>query len=227
MKFVIEYRASDSPFVGQVWRSHSERTGTFISRAATHWEMVLTKYRGQTYFTVRGPETVATPMHCPWDDAEFVGIEFEVGTFMPILPPGRLSDGRDVYLPEASRRRFWMDGSAWEYPGYENADVFVDRLVRKGLLVRDPVVDRALHGDGADLSVRSVQSRFLQATGLTRRTMQQIERAGRAAALLEQGVSIADVVWRAGYFDQPHLTRSLRRFIGETPAQIAAAVRSR
>ena len=120
-----------------------------------------------------------------------------------------------------------MDGSAWEYPGYENADAFVGRLVRKGLLVRDPVVDRALRGDGADLSVRSVQSRFLQATGLTRRTMQQIERAARAAALLEQGVSIADVVWRAGYFDQPHLTRSLRRFVGETPAQIAASVRSR
>ena len=108
---------------------------------------------------------------------------------------------RDVYLPEASRRRFWMDGSAWEYPGYENADVFVGRLVRKGLLVRDPVVDRALRGDGADLSVLGADP-LSAATGLTRRTMQQIERAERAAALLEQGVSIADVVWRAGYFDR-------------------------
>jgi hypothetical protein len=25
---------------------------------------------------------------------------------------------------------------------------------------------------------------------------------------------------QADYFDQPHLTRSLRRFIGQTPAQI-------
>ncbi len=33
-------------------------------------------------------------------------------------------------------------------------------------------------------------------------------------------MSILDTVERAGYFDQPHLTRSLKRFIGQTPAQI-------
>jgi AraC-like DNA-binding protein len=35
-----------------------------------------------------------------------------------------------------------------------------------------------------------------------------------------QGVSILDAVHQAGYFDQPHLTRSLKHFIGLTPAQI-------
>jgi AraC-like DNA-binding protein len=34
-------------------------------------------------------------------------------------------------------------------------------------------------------------------------------------------VSIGDVVYQAGYADQPHLTRSLKRFIGYTPAQLA------
>jgi AraC-like DNA-binding protein len=38
--------------------------------------------------------------------------------------------------------------------------------------------------------------------------------------LLEQGVSILDTVEQAGYFDQPHLTRSLKRYVGYTPAQI-------
>ena len=35
--------------------------------------------------------------------------------------------------------------------------------------------------------------------------------------------NIADgcAVAEANYFDQPHLTRSLRRFIGRTPAQLA------
>jgi methylphosphotriester-DNA--protein-cysteine methyltransferase len=56
---------------------------------------------------------------------------------------------------------------------------------------------------------------------LTHSALQQIERARQAAALLEQGLSILDVVCEAGYFDQPHLTRSLKRFIGQTPAQIA------
>jgi hypothetical protein len=37
---------------------------------------------------------------------------------------------------------------------------------------------------------------------------------------LQQGVSILDTVEQAGYFDQPHLTRSLKYLIGQTPAQI-------
>jgi AraC-like DNA-binding protein len=66
-----------------------------------------------------------------------------------------------------------------------------------------------------------VQYHFLHATGLTYRKIQQITRARRAYALLEQGVSILDTVYEAGYADQPHLTRSLKRFFGQTPAQRA------
>lgn len=51
--------------------------------------------------------------------------------------------------------------------------------------------------------------------------MRQIERARYATTLLQQGLSIPDVVYDAGYFDQPHLTRSLKRYIGQTPAQLA------
>jgi methylphosphotriester-DNA--protein-cysteine methyltransferase len=50
--------------------------------------------------------------------------------------------------------------------------------------------------------------------------VQQIERARYATHLLQQGASIPDAILAAGYFDQPHLTRSLKRFIGQTPAQI-------
>jgi methylphosphotriester-DNA--protein-cysteine methyltransferase len=65
-----------------------------------------------------------------------------------------------------------------------------------------------------------VQYRFLHATGLTQSTVYQIERARRAAALLQQGMPILDTVFEAGYFDQAHLTRSLKRFMGQTPAQL-------
>ena len=130
-------------------------------------------------------------------------------------------DLRDANLPEASRTTFWLCGSAWQYPDYDNADTFVDWLVRAGLLVRDPIVEAVFQGHPHDLSLRSVQYRFVHATGLTQRTIQQIERARQAAALLEQGWSIPWVVYEAGYFDQPHLTRALKRFLGQTPAQIA------
>jgi methylphosphotriester-DNA--protein-cysteine methyltransferase len=126
----------------------------------------------------------------------------------------------DVTLPEASHGSFWLDGSAWQVPDYENADSFVARLVRAGLLVIDPAVPAALRGERTDTSLRTVQRHFLQATGVTRSAARQIERARYATLLLKRGDSIADVAYEAGYFDQPHLTRSLKRLIGQTPAEL-------
>ena len=221
MKFTLEERPSDSSFVERVWRAHSGRTGTFLSQAKSCWQIAVTKHEGQTMLTVRGPETEATPMDVQWTEGEFVGIDFQLGTFLPHLPPGQVIDLRDANLPKATSTSFWLCGSAWSYPNYDNVDTFVDRLVRSGLLVRDPIVEAVLHGRQHEMSPRSVQYRFVQATGLSYRTIQQIERARQAAALLEQGRSIPDVVYQAGYFDQPHLTHALQRFLGQTPAQIA------
>jgi AraC-like DNA-binding protein len=224
MKFVLEERPSDSPFVERVWRSQSEDPGIFISQASTHGEICVTRYRGKTILTLRGPETKATPMDYTWMGAVFMGIDFKLGTFMPHFPPGKLLNQNDVNLPEASSRSFWLRGSAWQFPDLETADTFVDRLIREGLLVHDPVVDAVVQGYPQELSLRAAQYRFLQATGLNYRTVQQIERARHAAALLEQGKSILDTVYEAGYFDQPHLTRALKRYLGQTPAQIARAI---
>ena len=79
----------------------------------------------------------------------------------------------------------------------------------------------ALRGELAGVSQRSVERRVKLATGLTLGTIRQIRRAQVARELLDQGIAICDVVAQAGYADQAHLTRSMRRFIGHTPAQIA------
>lgn len=213
-----EQRLSDSPFVERVWRSHSEGDGAFLSIAESRWEIVVTKLNGKMTLIVRGPETKATPAYCP-ADGEWLGIRFKLGTVMPDLPASTLVDGA-LALPEATSHSFWLHGSAWQFPDYENADTFVERLVRAGLLVREPAVDTALQGQLQDLSPRSVQRRFLQVAGVTQSAARQIERARYATLLLQQGVSIPDTIYEAGYFDQPHLTRALKYFIGQTPAQI-------
>lgn len=220
MLFPLEERPSDSSFVQAVWRHQSERSESFISTAGTHWEMVWMRHRGQYTFTVRGPETKATPADL-LVDAEWLGITFELGTFLPDFPPGSLLDRQDVNLPEATGKSFWLCGSTWEFPTYENADNFVSRLVRLGLLMRDPLVEDVLHEVPLELSPRALQYRFRQATGLTRKAVQQIQRAWRATALLEQGCSILDTAYQLGYFDQSHLTNSLRHYMGQTPAQIS------
>jgi hypothetical protein len=219
--FRFERRSSRSPLIEQTWQTRSEPEESFISVAVSQWEMVVTRQRGTARLTVRGPETKATTSPIP-QDAEFFGIQFSLGTFMPGLPPGQLVDG-SLTLPQATATTFWLEGSEWELPGPDNADVFVGRLVLAGLLVHDPVVPAALQGDVEGLSTRSVERRVSRATGLTRGAIGQIRRAERAAELLRRGVSPPDVAGQAGYADQPHLTRSLRRYEGRTPSQIAAS----
>ena len=219
MAFNFDVRSSDSPFVEWVWRTHSDYAGSFISTAESHWEMVVMTYQGETTIAIRGPETVATTADFP-AEAEFFGIVFKHGTFMPHLPAVHLLDRNDEVLPTATGCRFWLQGATWQIPNFENADTFVARLIHQELVVREPVVEAVLGNRPLEISPRTVQRRFLRATGLTHGTFAQIERAQQAVNLLERGLSIADAVYQAGYADQPHLTRSLRRFMGQTPAQI-------
>ena len=223
--FAFEDRPSDSPFVERVWRCHSQRAGTFLSVAANHCELVVTRHRGRVRLTVRGPETRPTPADCP-ANAEWIGIRLSIGTWLPLYPAATVRDRQDADLPDANRRAFRLDNTAWEYPTFDNAEVLVARLVRAGLLVRDPAVSDALAGDPQALSRRSRRSRrstqrhFRLATGLTHRTYRQVERARYAAGLLRDGAGIGETVHLAGYYDQAHLTRSLTRLIGQTPARI-------
>jgi len=224
MFLVFEDRLSDSPHVERVWTAYSERAGEFLSVAAGHWEIAVTRYRGQTFLTVRGPETRATTANCP-SEGEWMGIRFKLGTFSPQFPPDMIRDRRDVTLPGAGTRSCWLNGSAWEYPTFENADTFVARLLRKGLIARDPIVAAVGCGEPQVVSLRSAERRFVRAAGITHAAFRTIERARYATNLLRQGTPINDVVHRAGYFDQPHQTRSLKHLIGQTPAEIMKATR--
>jgi hypothetical protein len=173
---------------------------------------------------------------------------------MPHLPLRHFLDVETI-LPEASSGSFWLKGSVWQFPDFENIDTFLDRLARREVLTYDPVVHAALEQESgisgqrldalahdnavckrqigtttrltvpdnhlSELAPRTVRHRFRHATGLTQTYIRQMQRAQQAVALLQQGTSIPDTVYELGYFDQPHLTRSLKRFIGTTPAQIA------
>jgi AraC-like DNA-binding protein len=205
-------RAPDSPYVERVWRSHSEGAGWFVSIAESRAEIVVARHRGRVAVVVRGPETNATCGHYP-PDGEWLGIRFKPGVYVLPRPSGRLVD-RKVALPEPGRSSFWLNGSTWQVPDYDNADTFVEWLVRDDLLVIDPAVRAALHGELAGSSLRTLQRHFLRATGVTKSMTRRIERARYAALLLKSGVSIPDATHQAGYFDQPHLTRWAKQFIG-------------
>jgi hypothetical protein len=211
-------RTSDSPYVERVWRYHSEGGGSFISIAECRSELVVTRHQEHVTVTLRGPETRATAASYP-PDAQWLGIRLKPGAFLRSWPAQQLVD-RGVNLPEAVRGSFWLDGSAWQVPEYQNVEVFVSRLIHAGLLVIEPAVATALRGELTDVSARTVQRSFRRATGVTRSAAEQIERARYAALLLMRGVPIVDATHEAGYFDQPHLTRSFKRLIGQTPSDV-------
>ena len=219
MPFEFEARASDSPFVDSIWRTVSGDVERFLSVAVAHWELVFMRRRGQTWVTLRGPETRVSWADCP-DDAEFFGIQFKLGSFIPDHPLGSLVD-RAFDLDVTSGPRFHLAGTSWDLPAYENADLFLHRLEREELLLDDSLVQATLAGTATAVSPRTLQRHFLDATGLSHRRIRQIERARHAAVLLKAGQPIGAVVHATGYADQPHLTRALRRLIGQTPREIA------
>jgi AraC-like DNA-binding protein len=185
----------------------------------SHCEFVVSRLQGKVSMMLRGPETKATHVGDTPPEGEWFGVILKLGATLPHQPTSDLVDG-GVDLPIASHDAFWLGGATWELPDYENAETFVERLARAGLLLRDPVVEDAVHGQRNGLTLRAVQYRFLRTTGITHSAARQIERARYATVLLQQGVSIPDTIRQAGYYDQPHLTRALKRLIGQTPAQV-------
>ncbi len=217
MTIIFEDRASDSPYIESVTQGYTPHAGSTLRPAEINWHMVLVRQAGHAQMIVVGPWSTAGT--AAWGaDAEILWIKFKLGTFMPQRPTRSFRDS-ETSLPGASSQSFWLRGSAWQFPDFENVETFVERLVHDDALVFDPVVTMTLQDQLPDVSPRTVRYRFLQATGLTQSHIRQFQRARQAVTLLQQGVSILDVVHEAGYFDQPHLTRSLKRFMGTTPAQ--------
>lgn len=60
---------------------------------------------------------------------------------------------------------------------------------------------------------------FRKATGLSPHVFRTQRRLDRAADLLREGRSIAEVALETGFADQSHFTRTFRRYIGATPGQ--------
>ncbi|MEV0406148.1 hypothetical protein [Actinoallomurus sp. NPDC050550] len=201
-----------------MWRSRASGVARMTSIATSNWELVFWADQGRVHAAVRGPETTASSVDVP-DGSESFGITFAHGTSMPHLPPARLVDSA-WESPHATATRFVLGGEEWLVPGFESAEQFVARLVREGVVVRDPLVDDVVAGGMPDVGTRSVQRRIAAATGLTQGGIRQIERARQAAILLGEGTPSLEVVNQLGYYDQPHLARSLTRFIGRTATEL-------
>jgi AraC-like DNA-binding protein len=213
----FEHRSSDSPLIERVWRSWSLNTTTMNSVARAHCDFVFWEGRDGVHAGIQGPESRASQAPVP-ADAEFIGIRLALGTILPARPASTLVD-RFVEFPVESGW-FHLGGDRIRMPRFDDAEEFIALLVCRDLLLPQLVRDGAL-------TDRTRQRQYLAAVGLPRRTVLQIERANDAAVRLRQGQPPAAVAQESGYFDQPHLARSLRRFIGPSATELAKDSQSR
>jgi AraC-like DNA-binding protein len=80
----------------------------------------------------------------------------------------------------------------------------------------------AATADAAGLGARQLRRRALEGFGYGPKTLARILRLQRALTLVRAGVPSATVAARAGYADQPHLSRDLRALTGLTLTGYAA-----
>jgi hypothetical protein len=186
--------------------------------ATETWGLVFWERAGTAFAAVTGPESRSATAPVP-DDATFVGIQFAVGTSLRGVAAPRLVDS-GFALAAATGRSFRLDGRRWETPRAEDAELLVARLTRQAVVVRDPVVTEAMRGARPAVCERTLQRRFRAATGLSPGAVRQIQRARAAALLLGAGECVSGVVGELGYYDEPHLARALRRYVGRTALQL-------
>ncbi|MBU2693467.1 helix-turn-helix domain-containing protein [Pimelobacter sp. 30-1] len=106
----------------------------------------------------------------------------------------------------------------------------IERALRPGEGWADVVRARAAGGASAEdvarelgWSERTFRRRMGQAFGYGYATLVRIRRGQHAHRLLTNGVTPAEAAAAAGYADQPHLSRELRRLAGVSPAQLVGA----
>ena len=208
-----------SPIVQRVTRTIFTESGEAAMQPDGCWDFAFLSDRDGVHVLRTGmtTRTVYHP-HAPGD--EVLAISFRPETFMPLMPGERMRD-EGVLLEKVGSDRFWLGSDVLEIPTAESVGDFVARLTRKDIVDSNPLVASVVEGQPKAMTERTLQRHFLKTTGLTYKAFTQIERAQKAVALLQQGRPAADVAFALGYADQPHLIRSLKAIMGQTPGQIA------
>src|SRR6266581_5495464 len=126
MSFIFEGRASDSPYVEMIWRGRAGSNYAPTCPADSRWNMLFLRQNGKVRVSVEGPTTKAIhKTHT--EGTEWLVIKFKLGTFLSSLPIKNFVNA-DAVLPGSASKSFWLHGSMWQFPDYENVETFVDRL---------------------------------------------------------------------------------------------------
>jgi hypothetical protein len=219
MQHTERIRPADSPLVESIRLIRFTADGEMPMTPDGCWDIAILRQREGVRVLRTGLTTRSVAVPHEIGD-EILVVSFKPSAFMPVMPGETMRD-RGVMLETFGGRRFRIGSDVLDIPDFENADVFVDRLVRKAIVEENDLVASVIDGRPKAMSERTLQRHFLRTTGLTFKRFTLIRRAERAVALLRTGRLAADIALDLGYADQAHLINSLRAIMGRTPGQIA------
>lgn len=221
MQRVVQVRPAESPFVASIRSTQFTVAGSTLMQPDNCWDIAIMK-RGDKVSVLRTGLTTRTVVLEHDEGDEVLVISFKPHTFMPLMP-GEVMRDEGVFLDGFGRTRVWIGSDVREIPTIETADVFVERLVRDGIVEGNDFVASLLDGRPKAATERTLQRHFLKTTGLTYKHFTLVSRAQEAVTLLQAGQRAADVATALGYSDQAHMINSLRSIMGQTPGEIARA----
>jgi hypothetical protein len=219
MLYTSQTRPVESSYLDSITSLKFTADGQTLLQPDGRWDIAILK-RGDQVEVLRTGLTTRAVVYDHSAGDETLVISFKPSVFMPLMP-GEVMRDEGVVLEKFGSQGFWIGTDVREIPTLENADVFVEHLVRSGIVERNDLVDSVLAGQPKAITERTLQRHFLKTTGLTYKTFTVIERAQKAASLLRMGQTAADVAFALGYSDQAHMINSLKAIMGQTPGQIA------
>lgn len=148
-----------------------------------------------------------------------VVISFAAGAYLPAYPGKKMLNLVEM-LPCPDNDHFMLAGRTFVMPTFDNAETLIDVMLAEKILLMDEVVASILTGNTKALSDRAKQRHFLEVTGLTRKTLEQIQRAQAAVKQLQTGKKPIEVAAETGFSDQAHLAKSLKKIMHRKPSDV-------
>lgn len=212
-------RQSTNPFIETIWSTQNVTDGTYLATPDGSWDLIVfIDQDGHREMMLAGQATKPTDVPYQAGTAGMV-ISFVPGAYLDKYDLPALVDTWEM-LPKADDEHFVLAGHAFAFPTFDTAEILVNKMVEVGLLKKDDIIEEVLRGTPPAMSERAKQRHFMQTTGMTRKAFDQIKRAQHAVALLQQGKKPVDAAADAGYTDQAHLTKSLKRIMHSSPKAV-------
>lgn len=236
------YFEAEVPGLGVLWQS-SDGPGDKVIPADGCCDIILRADE----LIVAGPSTRRLRTRGTAEGVA-VGLRFTPGLAGPVLgidPQSvrdRIASAHDVLTPYLSRRSERLLRPLSETAGGDGSPRLAEfrATARDALLALDSEAvcaqtawtreARAAAAGGmpatrlADrlgYSERQLRRNMLGTFGYGYAALRRVLRAERAREALRTGAGPAEAAQRAGYADQPHMTREVQRVLGATPAQLA------